>query len=48
MITRQERKNMIDHISKRLGWEHDKFVYMTDDDIEYYYSKSYCEFEYKC
>ncbi|MGD8192237.1 BH0509 family protein [Brevibacillus ginsengisoli] len=48
MISRQERKNMIEHIAKRLGWEIEKFIFMTDDDVEYYYDQTYCEFEYKC
>lgn len=41
MLTRQERMNMVDFISKTLGFELSKLANMTDEDIEHFYNRAY-------
>ncbi|MGG4489703.1 BH0509 family protein [Metabacillus idriensis] len=40
-MKRQERKNMIEFISKMKEIETETLMYMTDEDIEHIYSSAY-------
>ncbi|OEH91331.1 BH0509 family protein [Bacillus solimangrovi] len=44
-MSRQERKNMIEFISKMRGTDHDNLLYMTDAEIEHIYNQTYYQFE---
>ncbi|MDQ0163508.1 hypothetical protein J2S06_002614 [Bacillus alveayuensis] len=41
MMSRQERKNMIDFIAKMKEIDRETLMYMTDADIEHIYSSTY-------
>jgi phosphoribosylamine-glycine ligase len=41
IMKRQERKNMIEFISKMKDIETETLMYMTDEDIEHIYSSAY-------
>ncbi len=45
MLSRQERKNMINFIVNLYGVESSDFIYMTDVDVQGMYEKVYYELE---
>ncbi|RXT13746.1 BH0509 family protein [Ammoniphilus sp. CFH 90114] len=45
MLSREERKNMINFIVNLYGVGADDFIYMTDTDVEGMYEKVYYEVE---
>lgn len=40
-VGRQERKNMIEFITKMKDIDHESIMYMTDEDIEHIYTTTY-------
>lgn len=44
-MSRQERKNMIEFITKMREFETNNIMYMTDEDIEHIYNSTYYKFE---
>jgi len=45
MMSRQERKNMIEFITKNRKFEKENLMYMTDDEIEHIYNSTYYNFQ---
>lgn len=44
-MSRQERKNMIEFITKNRNFENENLMYMTDDEIEHIYNSTYYHFQ---
>lgn len=44
-MSRQERKNMIEFITKNREIANENLMYMTDDEIEHIYNSTYYHFE---
>lgn len=45
MMSREERKNMIEFITKLRGFNQEQLVYMTDEEIEHIYNQTYYHYE---
>lgn len=44
-MSRQERKNMIEFITKNRSIANENLMYMTDDEIEHIYNSTYYQFQ---
>ncbi|OAO77402.1 hypothetical protein A0O32_2557 [Anoxybacillus flavithermus] len=45
MMSREERKNMIEFITKLRSFNQEQLVYMTDEEIEHIYNQTYYHYE---
>jgi hypothetical protein len=44
-MSRQERRNMIEFITRNRRFDNENLMYMTDDEIEHIYNSTYYHFE---
>ncbi|ASA97998.1 MULTISPECIES: BH0509 family protein [Anoxybacillus] len=44
-MSREERKNMIEFITKLRSFNQEQLVYMTDEEIEHIYNQTYYHYE---
>jgi hypothetical protein len=45
MLSHEERRNMVQFITKALEIEVDRLIYMTDAMVEHFYNKAYSPYE---